>query len=403
VLDIHSIANYDREKNIVYGMVQDITEHKRVEQILLDSEIYVKGILNTLTAQIAVLNENGVIITVNETWKKFALSNNCSDPNFYLGSNYITVCEESITSGDSSADTILHGLRSVLDGNLDQYSTEYPCHSPGTKRWFSLTVLPQNKPSKGLIVVHQDISKRKQAEEVIKQKNEELVKLNSEKDKFFSIIAHDLKSPFQGLIGYSEILTKEYNSLSEEEKINFINSISELSKSSYKLLQNLLDWSRLQTGNMIFTPEKFNVLLEFYHTLSLKKQTAQNKAIEFNYEIDDSIYIYADKNMLLTVIRNLISNAIKFTNKGGKITLRVIKMNKTIEFSVCDNGVGIQKDRLDKIFSIDNNKSSKGTANEAGTGLGLMLCEELVEKHNGKIWCESIAGTGSKFFFTIPE
>jgi signal transduction histidine kinase len=144
-------------------------------------------------------------------------------------------------------------------------------------------------------------------------------------------------------------------------------------------------------------------LVELYHTLSLLKQTAQNKSIEFCNEIDNLIFITADRNMLSTIIRNLVSNAIKFTFRGGKITLSSKNINQSIEFSVSDTGVGIEPDNLSKIFSIDKNKSSRGTADEAGTGLGLILCKEMVEKHGGKIWVESEVGKGSTFSFTIPS
>ena len=232
---------------------------------------------------------------------------------------------------------------------------------------------------------------------------EKLEKINSEKDKFFSIIAHDLKSPFQGLIGYSELLSTDYDDLTDEEIKSFIFSIAELSNSSYKLLENLLQWSRMQTGQMAFTPEYFNLQSELHPTLSLIKQTALNKKIEFDCVIDNSIFIKADKNMLSTIVRNLVSNSIKFTNFGGKITLTTGMDDKFIEVKVSDSGIGIDKEGIDKLFKIDKNKSRKGTANEEGTGLGLLLCKELVEKHGGRIWVESEVGRGTTFFFTIRQ
>jgi len=237
--------------------------------------------------------------------------------------------------------------------------------------------------------------------EELQRLNEQLNEMIATKDKFFSIIAHDLKSPFQGLLGYSSILSQEYSTLTEEEKISFIQNIEELSNSSYRLLENLLEWSRIQTGKMNLNIEEFNLLPEIFPTLSLIKQTANNKGIEFNYNIDSSINIQADRYMLSAIIRNLASNSIKFTNSGGKIDLIVEKLDQFIRFSVKDTGIGISKNNIDNLFRVDKNISTKGTANEEGTGLGLLLCKEMIERHGGEITVESEVGKGTTFIFTI--
>lgn len=263
-------------------------------------------------------------------------------------------------------------------------------------------LLDSNGKPSSILFVERDITERKNAEEEIIQKNLELAELNATKDKFFSIIAHDLKSPFQGLISYAQILSTQFSVLSEEEKISFIGGIETLSQSSYRLLENLLEWSRLQTGQMIYMPESINLLVELYPTISLVKQTALNKKIEFTYSIDNSIVVMADTNMLSTIIRNLVSNSIKFTNPGGKIILAANKLNGFIEFSVSDTGIGIEKESLEKLFTIGNNESRKGTANEGGTGLGLLLCKEMIAKHGGEIRLKSEVNKGTTFSFTIP-
>ncbi|MFA7288325.1 MAG: HAMP domain-containing sensor histidine kinase, partial [Melioribacteraceae bacterium] len=243
---------------------------------------------------------------------------------------------------------------------------------------------------------------RKKYIDAINKYAQELAETNLTKDRFFSIIAHDLKSPFQGLLGYSQILVDEFSTLDEDEKKEFILSIDELIHSAYKLLENLLEWSRLQTGKMPFKPEIIPIKHEMSGTLNLLAQTASNKGIVLEYNIDNSIVVFADKNMFAAIIRNLISNAIKFTNNGGKITVDAIKKDNHIELSVTDSGVGMPKERISDLFKIDKSISSKGTANEEGTGLGLLLCKEMVDKHNGKIWIESELNKGSKFSFTLP-
>ena len=244
----------------------------------------------------------------------------------------------------------------------------------------------------------------------ITEQKEELLKLNGQlkeaivtKDKFFSIIAHDLKTPYQGLLGYSQILSAEYTTLTEKEKLTFIKSIEELSQNSFKLLENLLEWSRLQTGKIVFDPENLNLLLELFPTLGLLKQTAQNKQIILDYEIGNSIFVYADKNMLSMIIRNLVSNSIKFTNPAGSISIRVKTDDEFVEVSIADTGVGMTKNVLDNLFNLDKSISTKGTANEEGTGLGLSLCKEMITRHGGKIWAESEVGKGTTFFFTLRK
>ncbi|MCE1188348.1 MAG: hybrid sensor histidine kinase/response regulator [Ignavibacteria bacterium] len=236
----------------------------------------------------------------------------------------------------------------------------------------------------------------------INKQNDELIQLNNTKDKFFSLIAHDLKSPFQGLLGFSEFLTSGYETLSDKEKKEYISIIGELSKSAYKLLDNLLTWSGMQRGKMPFNPRNISLLSELDATFTLLKQTALNKQIEIEICIEDSTVAWADIDMLSAIVRNLVSNSIKFTKPGGKISISAIKLENKLRFCVNDTGVGIKKDMLGKIFELNSNVRTIGTANEAGTGLGLILCKEMVEKHGGTISVESEQGKGSMFSFELP-
>ncbi|MFH0733119.1 MAG: tetratricopeptide repeat-containing sensor histidine kinase [bacterium] len=250
--------------------------------------------------------------------------------------------------------------------------------------------------------------KSKTNKENIKQKheleklNEELIEVNQSKDKFFSIIAHDMKSPFQGLLGCSQMLTEDFDTLTEEEKKEVINTIHNLSLNSFRLLENLLEWSRLQTGKFEFKPERFNARYELNPTIRLLMQTASNKGIVIENKIDETLAVNADKNMIQTVIRNLVSNAIKFTKPEGSISIISDKDQNYARFIVADNGIGINKNKMEHLFRVDKNESTAGTANEEGTGLGLLLCKEMIEMHMGKIWVESEINKGSKFIFTIP-
>jgi signal transduction histidine kinase len=232
--------------------------------------------------------------------------------------------------------------------------------------------------------------------------NEQLMESNTTKDRFFSIIAHDLKSPFLGLMGYSQILSEDYSLLKEDERKTYISNIHELTKSTYKLLENLLEWSRLQTGKMEFKPEKCNVYEVLSPTIDLLEKTAQNKRIAIKEEIDKRLEVKADIYMLQTVVRNLISNSIKFTKPNGGIFVKAERNDSRIIISVKDDGVGMNKTVVDTLFKIDKTTSTKGTVNEEGTGLGLFLCKEMVDRHKGTIWVESAEGEGSTFFIELP-
>ncbi len=236
----------------------------------------------------------------------------------------------------------------------------------------------------------------------VQQRTKQLSELNATKDKFFSIIAHDLKNPFNALLGFSTLLIDDFDVFSDEEKLDLIRTMDTASKNAYKLLQNLLEWSRSQTGSIQWEPDAVSLHEVVSTTIDLLSDAANAKEVSINSIVMPNIKIWADGNMAMTVIRNLISNALKYTPKGGDIKVYTKKVEEKIEITIEDNGVGINKDDLPKLFRIDVNHSTSGTNNEQGTGLGLILCKEFVEKNGGEIWVESIEGKGSKFKFSFP-
>jgi signal transduction histidine kinase/ligand-binding sensor domain-containing protein len=233
--------------------------------------------------------------------------------------------------------------------------------------------------------------------------NTQLKATNATKDKFLSIIAHDLKSPFVGLLGYSELLKNEVDSIPKEKIIEYSESLHKNIKNTYNLLENLLNWASLQTGRMIFNPERIDLYLEVKRILEIFETNSKTKNISLLNEIKLNTYVDADKNMLRTVLYNLISNAIKFTGAGGEVKISAKIINGQIEISVSDNGVGIPEENLKMLFKLDSNISTKGTANEKGTGLGLLLCKEMLEKHKGTIIADSVEGKGTTFRVVFPN
>ncbi|MGD2035162.1 MAG: hybrid sensor histidine kinase/response regulator [Bacteroidales bacterium] len=255
------------------------------------------------------------------------------------------------------------------------------------------TILNQNEELKEL---------NTNLEKKVEQRTKELKELNATKDKFFSIIAHDLKNPFNTMMGFTELMMDNIEDYSGDKLLEFISILHDTSKHSYALLENLLEWSRSQTGRLEMTPELINIHAIFDENADLLLNNATKKKINLSNEINPDIRAFADANMVSTVIRNLLSNAIKYTNEGGSIT-GSSKANETgVEISVTDSGTGIAPENIEKLFKIDVNYSTKGTAEETGTGLGLILCKEFIKKNDGDIWVESTQGKGSSFKFTLP-
>jgi signal transduction histidine kinase len=243
----------------------------------------------------------------------------------------------------------------------------------------------------------------------IKIQNDELQKLNATKDKFFSIIAHDLKSPFNAIVGFSDMLVKQVDRMDQEGIAKFAGIIHQSSQKAMDLLMNLMEWSQSQTGRMEFSPERFDLVSLIKEVELLFIDVAEQKAIEMKNDLPSDAFVYADEAMISTVIRNLISNAIKFTDPGGKIIISARQHPDELIVSVTDTGVGIPKNKIEKLFRIDENYSTSGTQNETGTGLGLILCQEFISQHQGKIWAESQVGNpsagrtgGSTFYFSLP-
>lgn len=248
--------------------------------------------------------------------------------------------------------------------------------------------------------IAQAIERTRHANEIQKIADELRI-LNNTKDKFFSIIAHDLRNPFITILGFTDLLLTDYKELDESEIVFYLEEMKKSAEISHNLLQNLLQWSRSQTGRIEFHPAKLNLKNLVNVNLELLQPSASNKEIVIKSEVEDS-FVMADEDMLNTIIRNLITNAIKFTPKGGMITIASKEVGKYAEVSVSDTGIGMNGDTVANLFKLDSTHSTLGTNNEAGTGLGLILCKEFVEKQGGKIWVESTLNVGSKFIFYLP-
>lgn len=243
----------------------------------------------------------------------------------------------------------------------------------------------------------------KHSKDIIKEQNIRLEELNKTKDRLFSIIAHDLLNPFNTLIGFAEMLDSNYEELDDATKKEFISYILSASEMGHGLLSNLLHWSRSQTGRLLFSPEKIDLHKIWAANEEYLNTFAKRKEINIKSEITQNTFIVADENMVVTILRNLVSNAIKFTSYGGTIKLTSKQRDDMYFISVIDNGIGIPKEAISKLFKMEPEFVRNGTNNEKGTGLGLIVCKELIEKHNGKLYIESEENKGSSFSFTLPK
>lgn len=243
----------------------------------------------------------------------------------------------------------------------------------------------------------------------INRKNEELKRmltelnqLNATKNKFFSIIAHDLKNPFHTIINFSGAIISNYHKYDTDKILGYIDVIKSSSTNASNLLENLLVWAQSQTGAIEFRPQNVNLNKLINDNIGIVQLQAIKKDIRITFDESSEVISYCDENMVNTILRNLLTNAVKFTDINGEVHINVKNIQEIIEISIKDNGIGIEPSKIENLFKVGGTRSL-GTNKEKGSGLGLILCKEFIEKHKGKIWCESKVGDGSVFKFTLEK
>jgi len=327
--------------------------------------------------------------TGNKSWKELIGKNDADLFPKHISDIYLAEDEYVLKNGKA----LLNKYEPYLDENGEQKSLL-------TNKW---PLFDEDNNVVGIFGISRDITEKLESDKKIIESEKLLKELNATKDKLFSIIAHDLRTPFSGLIGLNNIVIDklEANEIDDAKKI-----LKRIQKSSYNalnLLDNLLHWSRLQTNRLEFNPTQFLLCNTLKNTLVLLKPNYSAKGICIHRMVDNDLKIIADEFMIETILRNLISNSIKYTYTGGTIEISACQHKNEIHISVKDSGIGIAKEKIDQLFCIEKNYSTVGTEYEKGTGLGLLLCKEFVEKHQGKIWVESKPNEGTTFTFSIPQ
>jgi two-component system, sensor histidine kinase and response regulator len=375
-------------------VIRDITERKHVEEELRKSQLEVNTLLDSLPGLAFLKDKNHRYLITNQKFCDalgYTKDEVIGKTDFDLLPHHTAIkyINEDIEVLKSGKAIYTHEEQTLVDGKL---------LTIGTRK---VPVKDNSGQVIGLIGLGVDVTERKEAEEAFKKYTNELEDLNAEKDKFFSIISHDLRSPFQGLLGLTNAIVEEYENLSVEELKLFVNNIYNSSKNLFNLIENLLQWSRIQRGKIEFIQTKIELYEAILYVLNLLNRNASNKDIHIINETLPEVFVYSDVNILHSTLQNLISNAIKFTDYGGEIKISSKEDDKYISVTVSDNGVGMHEEDVEKLFRIDTQHSTLGTAKESGTGLGLIICKELIERQGGTIKVESKLGEGSSFTFTL--
>ncbi|MCX6240365.1 MAG: PAS domain-containing sensor histidine kinase [Bacteroidetes bacterium] len=381
----------------VHVYAHDITERKLTEMALRESNKYLENLFNYANAPIIVWDSQFHITRFNHAFE------------------YLTGRSEAEVTGQSleilfppelaepSMD-LIHKTQTGERWETVEIKIQHLDGSVKTVLWNSATIFGSDDITPiATIAQGNDITKRKQAEEELKLKNIELQKTNFEKDKFFSILAHDLRSPFSAFLGFTQLMAEELPTMTLAQIQKIAINMRKSATNLYNLLTNLLEWSRLQRGVTGFKPEVFELNEIITKCIEAVTENAEKKEIEIKIKISENLKISADSQMIQTIIRNLVSNAVKYTPRMGSVEIWAeTNKDKSMEVCVRDNGIGMTQDMIDHLFRLDQNINRPGTEGEPSTGLGLIICKEFVEQHGGRIWVESQQGQGSKFYFTIP-
>jgi PAS domain S-box-containing protein len=379
-----------------YGHISDITEQKDSQEALQQREAYLSALIENQNGYIWLKDLEGRFMLVNN---KFAHACSFDSVHQMIGKTELDI------NPKNRARKYIREDQDVIRKGTTRVTQEKIIGGAG-EVWFETYKSPvkdQNGKIIGTTGYSLDITDRKKKVEQVRQLNKKLNDINIQKDKLFSILAHDLRNPFAGSIGMLEMILNEGNNFSESELREYIGLLYDNTISTYSMVENLLEWSRTQRDQMSHSPDEVDLRMLLEQTFQVIAGSAYNKQIELHNKVPLDTTVYADRDMLHTILRNLITNSIKFTRPGGHISVGVKQNTGTVDIEVNDTGIGIREEERLKLFRIDYNPSSRGTNGEKGSGLGLQICKDFTEKHGGTIAVDSKPGAGSTFTVTMPN
>ncbi|MBU8892867.1 MAG: PAS domain-containing protein [Bacteroidales bacterium] len=388
--------NLKKEKRILEeGIRERTTEIELQKERVEENKEKLKSTISSLNDLVFVLDRDGVFQEFYNPGNQDLLY---EDPEFFLCKHYKDVGFPSLVVKE------LQNAFEQLQHSDNVQEFDYSVNQD-KMYWFNAKISPRRNAKgdlTGITIVSRNITERKQAAQSMRQQKEKLNELNATKDKFFSILSHDLKNPFASLYSLSQVVDENFLNLDDEDKHQSLKRIHQSTELIYKLLENLLTWSKSQSGRIEYTPSEFNLSTLIQENINLHGVSAEKKGIRLNNNVNGTFAAYADPQMINTVLRNLVNNAVKFTDSGKEVVVNARKEDKFLEVEVKDQGVGISPENLEKLFRIDVKYKTIGTSGEKGTGLGLILCHEFIQKNYGTIWCKSELGKGTSLYFTIP-
>jgi PAS domain S-box-containing protein len=400
----NSVSSYQTEdEKFIVWILRNITEEKKVQQALKISEERYRSISENISQSFWIserVNGELKVVFYSPAIKKitgYSYKEFIDEPELWqkiIHPDEVDMVNEKINKLYSDVTRNSETLEYRIIDNL------------GNIIWLEnrITVARNNRGEiEKVFGIISDVTIAKRAEEELKKSAQDLKELNDAKDRFISIISHDLRTPFTSILGFTDFLLNEKD-LVEDKRDEYIGFIQESAKSMLSMVNSLLDWTRLQTGRIKFEPDRINAKEVIDKVIQVLSGAALQKSVNIKSELEKDFYIHADPNLLFQVFNNLISNAIKFTKSNGTIRIiaKVDVENQKAQFSVKDNGVGIRQEDIQKLFRVDSKFTTPGTSGEKGTGLGLSLVNDIIHKHGGTIWVESEYGKGSEFIFTIP-
>lgn len=380
-------------KKVVLAEAKDISKFKRMEHTSQESLDKYKALFDLSNDAIIIFSLEGEVIDCNAVARNLF---GCSETQIKKTNVKNLIPEELLKTFREATDDAVIDFNEGMEYTAKKFDgTEFSVEI--TTKFF------YEGETKRFLVFLRDITGRKDIENKLNSIASELAETNAMKDKFFSIISHDMRTPFHGLLGFSDYLTTDIDSLSIEEIKQICASINNSAKGLFNYFENLLAWSNVQSGRLKFKNTSIKISEIIKRAVSIINVNANTKVIKIKTELDENLYVYSDENMLSSVVQNLISNAVKFTEIGGRVLIKTKSKGEQVEISIIDTGIGMNEEKLKNLFKIDHARSSKGTSNEKGTGLGLIIAKELIEKQGGKLKVESEVGKGSTFKFTLPK